>query len=302
MSVLQSLQEKFGQRIKQDFILAPYTTFKMGGPAQYYFVAQTKEELIDAYKIAQKHNIPFFLLGGASNIVISEKGLKGLTVKNQISYKKIIQENNGGVIVEVGSGYSMTRLSKETSEDGLTGIEFHLGLPGTVGGAVYMNSKWTHPKAFIGDAVKSVEVLNKDGAVEHRTHSELNFKYGWSELQDTKEIILSVTFILKRVDPVISRQNAKNALVYRHETQPVGISSSGCFFKNDGDISAGKLIDEAGLKGFQLGNFAISDKHANFIINKGNGKEEDLKALLGIMKQRVKTKFNIDLKEEVVII
>jgi len=298
---LLKLQEQFGDKVKSNFVLAPYTTFKMGGAAEFYMVVETKEEMQKAYQIAKELQIPFFVFGGASNIVISEQGLKGLVVRNLISYKKIIQETGEDILLEVGSGYPITRLSKETAEEGLSGVEFHLGLPGSVGGSVYMNSKWTHPKAYIGDAVESVQLINHSGELETRRKEQLDFRYGWSNLQETKEVVVSVTFKLKKIDSEITKKNAQDALAYRKETQPFGVSSSGCFFKNDGDESAGKLIDEAGLKGFQLGSFVISDKHANFIINKGNGKESDLKKLLRIMKEKVKEKFGVELKEEVII-
>ena len=302
MNIFDSLQAQLGNQVKAKVNLAPYTTFKLGGPAEYYFVAETKQELIDAYHIAQKLDIQFNILGGASNIVVPEEGINGLVVRNMVSYKKIIEKKDDSVLLEVGSGYSITRLAKETSEEGLSGIEFHLGLPGTIGGAVVMNSKWTRPRVDVGDYVYSVEVIKKDGTVKVEPKDYCEFSYGWSKLQQTKEIVVAVTLELKKIGSEVSVKNAQDSLAYRKETQPFGVFTSGCFFKNVDNLSAGKLIDDAGLKGYSVGDLVVSDKHANFIINKGNGNVKDLRKLLDIIKTKVKEHSGIELKEEVIIL
>lgn len=302
MNKITSLHEQIGDSVKQDVILAPYSTFKIGGKAEYYYVAESKEDMIKAVVASKKLGMPFFLLAGSSNIILPEDGIAGLVVRNMISYKTTIEDTDTYEIIEVGSGYPMTRLAKETADLGLSGLEYHLGLPGTIGGAVVMNSKWTHPRAYVGDLVESVEVLDNKGSIQTKSKADCDFSYGWSRFQDTKEIILSVKLKLEKKDPGVLIKNAREALEYRKKTQPFGVFTSGCFFKNIGEQSAGELIDKAGLKGFQVGDLMVSDIHANFIVNKGKGTVKDLKALLSIIKRKVKEKFNVELKEEVVIL
>jgi UDP-N-acetylmuramate dehydrogenase len=301
MSILEEVNTQLDGKVKQHVVLAPYSTFKIGGEAEYYFLAETKDELIKASKLTKELNIPFLLLAGASNIILPEGKIPGLVVRNLISYKKVIQDTPDFQILEVGSGYSMTRLAKETAELGLSGVEYHLGLPGTVGGAVVMNSKWTHPNSYVGDVVESTETLDTEGILHTRDASYCEFSYGYSKFQETKEIVLSVRFKLLKQDPATVLQHAKEAQEYRKKTQPYGVNTSGCFFKNIDGQSAGELIDKAGMKGVQIGDLVVSDIHANFIVNKGKGTVKDLKSLLSLIKEKVKNKFNVELKEEVVI-
>ena len=188
------------------------------------------------------------------------------------------------------------------AERGFEGLDYHFGLPGTVGGAIYMNSKWTKPLSYYGDNLVSANLVDNRGQVKTVKKSYFKFAYDFSILQKTKELLLDAVFKLKKSKPEIVKQHADFAMDYRKKTQPFGVFTSGCFFKNIDGQSAGRLIDQAGLKGKRIGGFQVSEKHANFIINDGSGKPEDLKKLLQLIKTKVKEKFGIKLEEEVIII
>ncbi len=175
-----------------------------------------------------------------------------------------------------------------------------------------MNSKWTTPLNYIGDHLIFAHILDKDGNIKKVTRDYFNFAYDYSIIQETKEIILEAVFRLQKHYSEDLKERSKSALEYRKQTQPHGVSTGGCFFQNIGiedaerlgfgTTSAGNLIDKAGLKGKEIGGFVVSDKHANFIVNTGEGKAEDLVQLLSFVKKTVKEKFDVDLKEEVVVV
>lgn len=287
-------------KLKNNFPLAPYTTFKIGGAAEVYFEAESKQDLIDAYNLSQQRGWQFTLLGGGSNVIISDRGINGLVVRNLYQEKKILQENEKTVLLRVSSGYSMSKLAQETVAEGLSGLEYQSGLPGTVGGAIYMNSKWTKPESYVGDCLQLAELLDNSRKVKTVNRDYFQFAYDFSILQKTKEILLTAAFLLSRAEKTALQERARQTLEYRRQTQPFGVFSSGCFFKNVNGKSVGQLIDALNLKGLSVGNFSVSDKHGNFIIHKGNGKIADLKKLIALIKTKVKKKFNIELEEEVI--
>ena len=288
-------------RIKTNFSLSPYLTLRTKTKAQYYFEAETRDDLINAKRASLHLNLPIFILGGGSNLAILKKNIPGLIVRNKYIGKKI-EGNNKQILLTVSSGYPVTKLAKELVESGYAGFEYHLGLPGTIGGALYMNSKWTKPKIYVGDNLISAKLLDKNGKEKKVNRNYFNFAYDQSTLQKTKEILLEAVFKLSKSQPKSIKQRADFALKYRKQTQPFGVFTSGCFFKNINGKSAGRLIDQAGLKGKRIGKFHVSDKHANFIIHDGEGKPEDLKKLLQIIKKTVKEKFGVKLEEEVIVI
>lgn len=297
-----------GGRVKEKVILAPYTTFKLGGPAEYYFEAETDQDIISAVRASHELNLAFTILGGVSNVIISQSGIKGLVVRNRVMYKETLEQDVDSALIKVSSGYSMTRLAKETAEMGLEGLEYHVGLPGTVGGAIYMNSKWySDPRGrrvavYVGDPLFEARIVDKTGADRTVNRDYFEFSYDHSRLQETGEILIWATFRLKKIDPEITKQRYRESLEYRHETQPIGIPSSGCFFRNVAGESVGKIIDELGLKGYRVGGASVSSVHANFIVNDGTATAEDVQKLLDHIKSVVREKRGIELKEEVVMI
>lgn len=312
MDTFVKLQEHFGERVRKDKDLSPYFTLRTQTKAEFYLEVESREDWINVVKFSCHENIPLFILGGGSNLAVTKNLISGLVVRNLYQKKEVIAETSDAVDLSVSSGYSVARLVAETSAMGLEGFEYHMGLPGSVGGALYMNSKWTKPLMYFGESLISANLLTKDGKEKTVDRNYFNFAYDYSFLQETKEIVLEATFRLKKNDPEVLKKRARESSEYRRATQPHGIATAGCFFQNITDDqqkilnvhtkSAGNLIDKAGLKGKQIGGFIVSDRHANFIINTGNGQPEDLRALVDLVKKTVKEKYNIVLKEEVVII
>jgi len=300
--------------------LAPYTTFKIGGPADEFIEAKTTEELVGAVAEARKKNIPVWVLGGGTNILIGDKGFRGLVIKNSTNKIKVkgmkgsfIGENSvSRVYVEADAGVAINKLVRFTVEEGYKGLEMQLGLPGSVGGAVYMNSKWTKPEGYVGDAMYQAEILTSTGARVMVGKEYFQFAYDTSIIQKTGDIVLSVVFALEAADKDQLWTIANESIAYRRLSQPQGVKSAGCTFQNVPQVeilsrglpkeatSAGFLVDHAGLKGLQIGGAQISPMHANFIINTGQATASDVIQLISRAKEQVKAQFGITLVEEIV--
>ena len=303
--MLDKLQQIIGKgKIRQNVSLGVYSTFKLGGKAEYLVQAETEEDIINSVQAAHTFKLNITILGGISNVIIGEGGIKGIVIRNLTSDKKIIQDEKDFVLLEVSSGYYITRLAKETAEFGYEGIEFHYGLPGTIGGAVYMNSKWSghQPTKYVGDAVYSIRTIDREEKQNTRDKAYLKFAYDYSFIQETKEIILNVTLKLKKNVPKQLTERCMQAMDYRRRTQPYGVATSGCFFKNVNGQSVGKMIDDLGLKGYSIGGAEISTIHANFIVNKQNATPEDVRKLVDYIKKKIKKAYNVDIEEEVIFL
>jgi UDP-N-acetylmuramate dehydrogenase len=310
-------------KIKEKIPLKEYTTFKIGGPARYFFVAKSKEDLKNAILWAKKKKLPFFILGGGSNVLFSDKGFKGLVIKIQNSNLKIQNENSKFKII-CGAGLPLMKLVFKSSEIGATGLENLAGIPGTLGGAI-----WGNAGAFgreIGDVIEEVEILRINGLtswrIEKLKNKDCKFGYRDSIFKRKKNlIILEATLKLKKGKGKEIEEKIKEILRLRKEKQPLEFPSAGSVFKNvpiekvskrirekfkekikDGFLPTGVLIDAAGLKGFQIGGAKISEKHANFIVNVGNAKASDVKELIEKIKKEVKKKFKIQLEEEIKLV
>lgn len=298
-------------RIQKNVDLSRMHTLHGQAAASFFCKAKKREDFVEAVDFANKNNLDVLVLGGGSNIAFVNSTVNKLVIKNDYKKKEVVKDEEGYVEILVSSGYPVGRLINETVDAGYTGFEYHLGLPGTVGGALYMNSKWTKPKTYFGDNLISANLIDKNGSVRTVDRKYFQFSYDFSIIQKTGEILLDAVFRLKKAeDPIVLKKNSREALEYRKKTQPIGAATSGCFYQNltkkDAEKlgfgqteSAGNLIDRAGLKGLRVGDFVVSSKHANFIINEGVGKPEDLKKLLEIISKKIKEKYNIKLKEEV---
>lgn len=303
MTIVNQLEKLLGkERVEVNKDLFPYLTLRTSVKAGFFFEAKSREDFQKAVRAVNQLGLEFLVLGGGSNLAIVKNKISGLVIKNNYIKKEVLKENKKEVILLVSSGYPISYLVKETVEAGWEGFEYHQGLPGTVGGAIYGNAKWTRPLHYFGDDLVYAYLLNKKGRIRRVDNQYFQFGYDWSIIQKTKEIVLEAVFQLKKTDPLILKKRAQYALGYRKKTQPFGLASSGCFFKNVGNISAGYLIDKCNLKGYSVGDFYVSQKHANFIINRGKGKSEDLIKLVKLIKEKVKKKFGVRLEEEVVLI
>ncbi len=318
----EKLIAQYGQRVKNIVPLAPFTTYKIGGPAEWFFEAHTINDLAQAYIKAREDGIGVFLLGGGSNILVSDDGFPGLVIRNlarKITIRGVRGEFQGEktqqtVFVEAESGASMNQLVRYTADEGLAGIHMHLGLPGTVGGAVRMNSKWGKPFASISECIHQVSLLQNNNSVKAISGSEMEFSYGASRITKTQEIILSATFALTRSNPEEVWKIANESIAYRRQTQPQGVKSAGCAFKNltqsesmiyktpGGTVSAGFLIDHAGCKGLCVGDACVSDMHANFIVNKGAATASDVLKLMDLIEKKVHETFGVVLHREIIVV
>ena len=299
----QKLKSKLKSlNIEKNKNLNQFNTLRTSAVAEYFLEAKTREDLVEGKKFALKNKLPLFILAGGSNLAIVKDKIDGLVIKNSYKVIKIITETEKDVLLSVSSGYPVSLLVNETVNKGYQGFEYHKGLPGTVGGAIYMNSKWTRPVSYFGDSLEYAYLINDRGQDKKVDKKYFKFGYDYSILQKTKEILLEAVFKLKKIDPTILRERAESAFEYRKKTQPMGEKTSGCFFRNVNGKSAGLMIDQAGLKGIAVGDFFVSPIHANFIINRGNGQSKDLLKLVKIIKEKVREKFEVELKEEVIII
>lgn len=303
IKLINSKQNKnFKLKIEKNKELRQFNTLRINSVAEYFLDAKTREDLIKGVRFAHKNKLPLFILAGGSNLAIIKEKISGLVIKNNYKQLKILEESDKEVLISVSSGYPVSLLVNETVNKGYEGFEYHKGLPGTVGGAIYGNSKWTKPISYFGDSLVLSYLVTESGEVKQVDRDYFKFDYDYSILQKTKEILLEAVFKLKKVDSKILKERAEKAFNYRKESQPMGIATSGCFFKNVDGRSSGQLIDQAGLKNFSVGDFYISPKHANFIINRGQGQAKDLIKLVRIIKEKVKQKFGVEIEEEVILI
>lgn len=289
---MSKLVERFPD-MQKDVLLAPYTTFKIGGPAQYFLVVKQREDLVDALRIAKEENIPVFFLGGGSNILVSSKGFPGLVIKNEMRAMHV--EGNR---LTAESGTVLASVVKLAKDNGLQGIAALQGLPGTFGAAVRGNCGV--PGCETGDFVVSVLLLDKD--LNYKTVDRPYFEYAYrhSKLKKNGEIVVEATLELTPGgDPAAIMADMMSMLKTRKVKQPWG-KSGGSYFKNPTkEYSAGFLVDKSGGKGLSVGDAAISDLHGNFFLNKGTATSDDIQQLAAQIKQRVHDQFQIDLEEEV---
>lgn len=321
---IKEFEKTFGtNKVRKNEPMSSHSTFKIGGNAEVFISVDKVEDLIKAVRICSKLELPVFILGGGSNIIVSDKGIKGVVIKNncrrfevaRVSGKIKNQSASWRIDVDKAfiyaeSGVLMNQLVRFTIEQGYAGLEYQLGLPGTVGGAVFMNSNFPRMGQYVGDCLFNAKIMTKDGIVKDVDHDYFRFAYDKSTLQGTGEILLSAIFKLEPMDKKILWQRGMEALEYRTKTQPKGISA-GCTFRNisishastiptpNNITSAGYLIDKAGLKGKRVGDAMISNEHANFILNLGHAKAEDVTKLIDLMKEGVYKKFRVSLQLEV---
>lgn len=303
MSLYQNLKKILGEnRVGKHVDLSAYTTIGIKSRAKFFFESRSEEDLKLSHRAARELGIPFLLIGGGSNIATVSQEIEGLIVCNRYQEKKRIEEKNNRIIFEVSSGYLLSKLIQELAGEGFSGIEYLFGIPGTVGGAVCMNAKWTNPMHSIGDSVEYAYIIDRNSSIRKVGREYFKFAKGYSVIQDTKEVLISVGFLFEKSNTASIKETMNMVLEYRKKTQPQGVLSNGCFFKNPTPSSAGFLIEKAGLKGFSVGNFSVSNTHANYIVHKGGGTGKDLHTLIDLIKQKVEKKFGIVLKEEVVVI
>jgi len=304
MDVDRRLSAIFGDRVRRDAPLAPLTTFKVGGTADWLIDARSEEELLGAIAIARGAGQPITMLGGGSNVLVSDAGVRGLVIR--LRPMEVSQPRPDRVRAD--AGLTINGLVRWTIGRGIAGLEAWAGTPGTVGGAIYGNAHFGGRN--IGDLVADVRLVTPQGETRTVAASEMEFGYDTSRLQRTREILLWAEFKAGTGEPEALRAVARASLAHRKTTQPLETPSAGCIFQNpdparetipDGiPPSAGALVDRAGLKGSRLGGAKVSDTHANFIVNDGGATAADIRALVERCKQGVRERFGVTLREEIV--
>jgi UDP-N-acetylmuramate dehydrogenase len=302
---LASLQEALGaDRVRGGVPLAPLTTFHVGGAADYLFEARSADEVVAAVGAARARGLGVTVLGGGSNVLVSDAGVRGLVI---LARDRSV-EQIGDRAVRAGAGLTINGLVRWTVGHGLAGLEAWAGTPGTVGGAIHGNAHFQGRN--IGDLVREVRVVSLDGAESDVEARDMAFGYDTSRLQRSREIALSAVFIVQRGEPDALRAVARSSLAFRKRTQPLDVPSAGCIFQNPDPAhdrvpegippSAGALVDRAGLKGQQDGGARVSPVHGNFIVHDGTATAADIRRLVERCKREVQTRFGVRLREEIV--
>lgn len=293
--IVQLLRQAGVSRVTADEPLAHHTTWRIGGPADVFVYPKSKDELQKAMHILYQEGIPWRAIGRGSNLLVRDAGIRGAVIKLGDGLDHVTID---GVQVTAGGGYSFVGLAGKTAKAGLTGLEFGVGIPGTVGGAVYMNAG-AHG-SDVSRTLVSAEVMLETGEWEIMTAEDLKFRYRTSVLQEDKPgIVTEATF---RLTPGNAEEIMANVRAYkqrRSRTQPIQYPCAGSVFRNPPGDYAGNLIESAGLKGYRIGDAEVSELHANFIINRGEATAEDVLALISHIQQVVKDKFGVELQTEV---
>ena len=290
-------------QLTQDELLSPYTTFRIGGPADLLYTTQTADDLATAVLAARESGVPYFVLGLGANILVGDKGFRGLVVRNRASHFTF--SDSGELWVE--SGAIVGDLIPEAVERGWSGLEHYVGIPSTIGGAVWQNLHFLEPEPerkrtmFIADVFKACELLTEEGQRKVVDAGYMQFGYDTSVLHHRRDIALAVTFQLERGDVGTMHRVMQENLSWRGARHPwlQFHPSAGSIFKKIEGMGAGRLIDQCGLKGYRHGDAQISHIHANIMVNLGKATARDVRELISIAQDAVEKKFGVRLEPEI---
>jgi UDP-N-acetylmuramate dehydrogenase len=281
--------------VETDYPLAKDTWYGLGGPADYFIRPETVEQLKSITQRCNENNIPIYVLGFGSNLLVSDEGLRAAVIKFEAEKFALTQFDGEQLVAWAGA--KLSELVLTCVKKGLSGIEALTGIPGSIGGAVKMNAGGNF--GDIGTVIETVTLMDSHGNVFEKSKPELMFDYRGTNI--TAQFILNATLKLASADPEQIMRTVKEIWIYKKNSQPLNTRNCGCVFKNPRGVSAGALIDRAGLKGLQIGGAVVSDKHANFIIADKGCKSSDVTRLIDAIKERVKEQFSIELELEVEI-
>ncbi len=292
------LKQKLGQELKENEILAPYTTFRIGGPADYFYIAKTPEKLMEVIMLAAELKLNYFLLAGGSNILINDQGFRGLIIRNgceriEVSEEKIVSQSGAVLQAVVDTAY----------ENSLTGFEFATGIKGSLGGAVYGNAgAFGHA---VGEILTGAVLFTRKEELKVVDREYFDFVYRGSKLKQSREVVLSASFQVQRGNKREIKQKMDEIMDLRNTKHPHEEGSAGSFFKNikseDGSkvTPAGILLEQVGAKELKIGDAAVFYKHANIVVNLGKAQASQVLTIVRTMREKVKQRFNIQLEPEV---
>jgi UDP-N-acetylmuramate dehydrogenase len=298
------LGKAFGaEHVHREAPLAPLTTFKVGGPAEWLVNLHRSDEVERAVAIAKDAGVRVTVLGGGSNVLVADAGVRGLVIRVHGGEVHAL----GPSLIRADAGVTINGLVRWTVNRGVAGIEAWAGTPGTVGGAIFGNAHFRG--RLISELIARVRLLSAGGTLADVRSSEMEFGYDFSRLHRTREVVVSADFHVSQGDPGTLRAVARESLAFRKRTQPLESASAGCIFQNPDPArdhvpegippSAGALVDRAGLKGARQGAARVSTTHANFIVNEGGATARDIRALIDRCKAEVETRFGVRLREEI---
>lgn len=276
---------------QQNKLLSSLCTFGIGGPARYFIEVNSIEAMQSTLNACRKQHLPYIVIGKGSNCLFDDRGFNGVIILNKIDFIKRLEPH----VIHVGAGYSFSLLGTQTARQGFAGLEFASGIPGSVGGAVYMNAGANSSETC--NALTTVDFIAEDGSLLTLKKEELGFSYRTSAFQSMPGVIAGATFALSESPEARPRQ--LEIISYRKKTQPYSDKSAGCIFRNPVCGAAGALIDKSGLKGACIGGAKVSEKHANFIVNTGTATAKDVLALIDLVKETVHKKTSVELESEV---
>lgn len=290
------------EQVKKQEPMALHTTFRTGGPAAFLASVKTEGELRETVRACREYQVPYYMLGNGSNLLVGSEGFPGVMICLDGEFKecRIIREEAGRVLFKAGAGLLLSKIGRAALEEGLTGFEFAAGIPGTLGGAAVMNAG-----AYGGemkDILVSARVMTPDGEVRELPASELQLSYRHSCIPERGYVVLSAVIELKRGEQEKIREQMEDLAFRRRDKQPLEYPSAGSTFKRPEGYFAGKLIEDAGLKGYSVGGAQVSEKHAGFVINRKNASPEEIRDLIEAVRTRVLETSGVRLEPEVKLI
>ncbi len=295
---MQELEEVFQQNFWKDEPMSKHTSFKIGGTADYFVKTTSEEQLKWILKFAQKQNLPFFILGNGTNLLVQDGGIRGIVIQIQQN-DYAIEKQKEFAFVTVKAGMTLTRLAFIASENGLTGLEELSGIPGTIGGAIKMNAGAYGRE--MKDIVISSRCMDTMGNIREINLQEHQFEYRKSAFETNGLILLETTIKLQYGSKEKIQQKMTEYKTARMEKQPLEFPNAGSTFKRIANKPTAKMIEEAGLKGFHIGDAEVSTKHAGFIVNKGKATAKDVLELVKQIQKSVKEKFNQEIELEIIV-
>jgi UDP-N-acetylmuramate dehydrogenase len=293
----KSLLNLIKGKIYKDYEIKNITTFKIGGKVDYLVIPEDYEDIRLTLRFGRDNNIPVYLMGNGSNLLVSDSGIKGIIIR--ISKENFIKKEIKNNFIKSESGVPLYELISISLKNELSGLEYLHGIPGALGGVIAMNAGTDG--CSISDFLKEIKVMNNFGEIFILPKEEIDFSYRKSSILEKKLIVLEALLELKKSKRENIFSTLKSKVRKRRLTQPLTFPTAGCVFKNEGENKAGFLIEKAGCKGLRIGDAEVSTIHANFILNRGNATFKDIISLMKMVRERVYEKFNIILNPEIII-